>query len=157
LVEVKEKAGKSDVYVKDLRLRLGQFADAFNVAISTVTGKQIEDFIRAPRPVKGEDGKTRVLSGRTQNNFRQQINTLFKFAIKRGYLPKGHDELSAVELADEDNGDIEIFTSVELRKLFAGCLESVTERGKKRDREVMVPYLAIAAFCGLRSAEIARL
>lgn len=138
-------------------MRLGQFADAFNVRITSVTGKQIEDFLRAPRPARGKEGSSYVLSGRTQNNFRQQIITLFKFAIKRRYLPKDHDEMHAVELADEDNGDIEIFTPLELRKLFNACLTPVEERGKMRDREAMVPYLAIAAFCGLRAAEIARL
>jgi len=157
LIESRTRSGKSDVYIKDLRLRLGQFADAFQVPISSVTGKQIEDFLRAARPPRGEGGTSYFLSGRTQNNFRKLINTMFKFAIKRGYLPKDHDELDAVELADEDNGDIEIFTSVELRKLFKACLTPVKERRKMRDREVMVPYLAIAAFCGLRSAEIARL
>jgi integrase len=157
LIESKTKSGKSGVYLKDLRLRLGQFADAFNVRISLVTGKQIEEFLRAARPGRGEDGPSYFLSGRTQNNFRRLINTLFKFAIKRGYLPRDHDEMSAVELAEEDNGDIEIFTPAELRKLFAACLSPVAERGKTRDREEMVPYVAIAAFCGLRSAEIARL
>lgn len=156
LIETKTKSGKSDVYIKDLRLRLTQFADAFNVRLSTITGKEIEEFLRAPRK-RGESGPTYLLSGRTQNNFRQLINTLFKFAIKRGYLPKDHDEMNAVELADEDNGEIEIFTPAELRKLFNACLTPVKERGKMRDREAMVPYLAIAAFCGLRSAEIARL
>jgi len=157
LMESKTKSGKSDVYLKDLRLRLGQCAATFNVRLSTISGKQIEDFLRAPRPARGKQGTSRILAGRTQNNFRQLINTLFKFAIKRGYLPKDHDEMNAVERADEDNGDIEIFTPVELRKLFGACLTPVEERGKMRDREAMVPYLAIAAFCGLRSAEIARL
>jgi hypothetical protein len=50
LIESKIKSGKSDVYIKDLRLRLGQFANAFNVPLSIVSGKQIEDFLRAPRP-----------------------------------------------------------------------------------------------------------
>jgi integrase len=157
LIDSKIKSGKSDVYIKDLRLRLGQFAAAFNIRISLITGKQVEEFLRGPRPGRGKDSPSHFLSGRTQNNFRQIINTLFKFATKRGYLPKDHDEMSGVELAEEDNGDIEIFTPIELRKLFNACLTPVKERGKMRDREVMVPYLAIAAFCGLRSAEIARL
>jgi len=157
LVESKTKSGKSDIYVKDLRLRLGQFANAFAVPISSVTGKQIEEFLRAARPARSKEGNSYFLSGRTQNNFRRVINTLFKFAIKRGYVPKDYDELNAVELADQDYGDIEIFTPTELRKLFASCLTPVKERGKTRDREAMVPYLVIAAFCGLRSAEIARL
>jgi integrase len=57
----------------------------------------------------------------------------------------------------DSGGEIEVFTPDELRKLFAACITPVEERGKWRDRETMVPYLAIAAFCGLRSAEIARL
>jgi len=157
LIESKTKTGKSDVYIKDLRLRLGQFANAFKMPIAGITGKEIEDFLRAPRAGKGENSKPRILAGRTQNNFRQRINTLLKFAIKRGYLPKDHDEMTFVEFADEDNGDIEIFTPVELRKLFAACITQVEERGKMRNREAMIPHLAIAAFCGLRSAEIARL
>ena len=52
---------------------------------------------------------------------------------------------------------IEVFAPEELRKLFAACGTPVEQRGKWRDRETMIPYLAIAAFCGLRSAEIARL
>jgi integrase len=157
LIESKTKAGKSGVYIKDLRLRLGHFAEAFKMPIAGITGKEIEDFLRAPRPGKGENSKPRILAGRTQNNFRQRINTLLKFAVKRGYLPKDHDEMNSVELADEDTGDIEVFTPLELRKLFAACIAEVEERGKMRDREAMIPYLAIAAFCGLRSAEIARL
>jgi hypothetical protein len=48
LIDSKVRSGKSDIYVKDLRLRLGQFANAFNVPISIITGRQIEDFLRAP-------------------------------------------------------------------------------------------------------------
>jgi integrase len=146
LVEVKEKAGKSEVYTRKIRQQLGHFAKAFNVRISLVSGKQIEDYIRGLG-----------VAGRTQNNNRQLINTLFKFAIKRGYLPKDHEEMNAVELADNGGGEIEVFNPKELRKLFNACLTPVKERGKWRDREAMIPYLAIAAFCGLRSAEVTRL
>lgn len=146
LVEVKEKSGKSEIYTKEMRRRLGKFAKAFQIRLALITGKQVEDFIRAMG-----------VAGRTQNNYRQLINTLFRFAIKRGYLPKDHDEINAVELADNDSGEIEIFTPLEIRKLFNACIAPVQERGKWRDREAMIPYLAIAAFCGLRSAEIARL
>ena len=146
LVEAKENAAKSELYTKELKRRLGKFAQAFQIHLSLVTGKQVEDFIRGLG-----------VAGRTQNNFRQLINTLFRFAVKRGYLPKDHDEMGAVELADNGSGEIEVFNPAELRKLFNACLAPVQERGKWRDREAMIPYLAIAAFCGLRSAEIARL
>ena len=76
LIETKIKSGKSEVYIKDLRLRLTQFADALNVRLCTITGKQIEEFLHAPRK-RGEDGPSYLLSGRTQNNYRQLIDTLF--------------------------------------------------------------------------------
>jgi len=146
MLAVKEKDGVSDPYAKELRLRLGQFADSFGVPISTVNSNQIREWLT-----------NREVSGRTQNNYRRLISTLFKFAIRRGYLPKDHDELSGVEKLRDSGGEIEVFTPEELRKLFSVCLTPVQERGKWRDRETMIPYLAIAAFCGLRSAEIARL
>jgi integrase len=146
LILTKTNAGISEPYAKELRLRLGQFADAFAVPISTVSSKQIQDWLTK-----------RNVSGRTQNNYRRLISTLFKFAIRRGYLPKDHDEISGVEKIRDSGGEIEVFTPAELRQLFDACLTPVQVRGKWRDREAMIPYLAIAAFCGLRAAEIARL
>ncbi len=146
MLTAKINAGVSEPYAKEIRLRLGQFADACAVPISTVTSKQIQDWLA-----------NRKVAGRTQNNYRRLISTLFKFAIRRGYLPKDHDELSGVDKIRDSGGEIEVFTPDELRKLFAACLSPVKERGKFRTREDMVPYLAIAAFCGLRAAEIQRL
>jgi integrase len=147
LVESKRKSGKSDIYIREMTRRLGKFADAFvEHRLSTLTGKQIEDHVRGSGGV-----------GRTQNNVRQLLKTLFKFAIKRGYLPKDHDEMSAVEKASVDDNEIEVFTPDELRKLFVACVTPVQERGKWRTREDMIPYLAIGAFCGLCAAEIERL
>ncbi len=134
LINSKTAAGKSEIYIGDLEGRLIQFSETFQVPISAITGRQIEEYIRGL-------GK----SGRTQNNHRRIIGTLFKFAIKRGYLPKDHDEMNAVEKADDQSGDIEIFTPDELQKLFANA------------RAEIIPYLSIAAFAGLRSAEIERL
>lgn len=157
LILSKEGAGKSDVYIKDLKSRLGAFATNFNVQIANVTGKEIEEYIRGLKTQNEDEKKRRPIAGRTQNNIRRLISTLFKFAIKRGYLPKDHDELGGVDIAAVDSGEIEVFTPDELRKLFAACTATVTERGKQRTREEMIPYLAIAAFCGLRAAEIQRL
>ncbi|HEU5125105.1 MAG TPA: tyrosine-type recombinase/integrase [Verrucomicrobiae bacterium] len=157
LIASKTNSGKSDVYIKDLTLRLGAFADSFQLRISTVTGKQIEDYIRGLKTQGSKENQRRALSGRTQNNIRRLISTLFKFAIKRGYLPKDNDEIGAVEKATVDSGEIEVFSPAELRKLFDACLTPVKERGKWRTREEMIPYLAVAAFCGLRAAEIQRL
>lgn len=156
LAIAKQKAGKSAVYLKDIEGRLGPFAKTFSRSIANVTGPEIEDYIRS-LSIKGSDGKVRALAGRTQNNIRRLICTLFKFAVKRGYLPKDHDEMSSVEKATVKAADIEVFTPDELRKLFAACSVEVRQQGRWRVKEDMVPYLAIAAFCGLRAAEIERL
>ena len=157
LISSKANSGKSDVYIKDLTSRLGAFADSFQLRITSITGKQIEEYIRGLKTIGSDENKSRSLSGRTQHNIHRLINTLFKFAIKRGYLPKDHDEMSSVEKATVDSSEIEVFNPAELQKLFAACLTPVKERGKWRTREEMIPYLAIAAFCGLRAAEIMRL
>lgn len=157
LIASKAAAGKSGVYIKDLTLRLGAFANSFQLRLSSVTGRQIEDYIRGLKTHGRDEKQRRPLSGRTQNNVRRLISTLFKFAIKRGYLPKDHDEIGGVEKATVDSGDIQVFTPAELQKLFDACLTPVQERGKWRTREEMIPYLAVAAFCGLRAAEIMRL
>jgi integrase len=157
LIESKTSAGKSAVYIKDLNSRLGTFADKFNLLISTVTGKEIETYIRGLKTLGSDESLRRSLAGRTQNNIRRLISTLCKFAIKRGYLPKDHDEMSGVEKATVNSGEIEVFSPAELQKLFTACLTPVKERGKWRTREEMIPYLAVAAFCGLRAAEIMRL
>ena len=157
LITSKTSAGKSGVYIKDLTSRLGAFADSFQLRITSVTGKQIEEYIRGLKTLNGNESQRRSLAGRTQNNIRRLVSTLFKFAIKRGYLPKDHDEISGVEKASVASGEIEVFSPAELQKLFAACLTPVKERGKWRTREEMIPYLAVAAFCGLRAAEIMRL
>lgn len=90
LIKSKTDAGKSDVYIKDLRGRVGHFANGFQVSISSVTGKQVDDYIRG-----------RGKAPRKQNNIRRLIATLFKFGVRRGYLPKDHDEMSAVGKAAE--------------------------------------------------------
>jgi integrase len=157
LIASKSGAGRSDVYIKDLTSRLGALADRFQIRIANVTGREIEEYLRNLTITNTKTNTTRPISGRTQNNIRRLIGTLFKFAVKRGYLPKDHDEISAVERADADSGEIEVFTPDELMKLFDACQTPVQERGKWRTREEMIPYLAIAAFCGLRAAEIMRL
>jgi integrase len=133
MIAAKERAGLTEVYIKDLH-RLKRFTESFNTQIINVKSIEIEAFLlslkRAPR---------------TQNNVRNLIGTLFSFAEKRGYLPKGHDILSGVEKVKDIGGEIEIFTPKELANLF------------EHVREEMTPYLAIAAFAGLRKAELERL
>jgi len=95
------------------------------------------------------DGLTKAdgakISPRSYNNFRLALNTLFQFAKKRKYLPTDWNEFEAVEIMKDSGGAIEIFTPDEIAKLLAAA-----------DRD-LIPFLALGAFAGLRSAEIERL
>lgn len=147
MVATKRAAQLSDVHLKDLECRLNRFAEDFQMNIGDVSGKLIQAWLDKMKA-----------KGRTKRNYFCIINGLFKFAIKRKYLPKDAiDEIKAVEPPKADSGEIEIFTPDELEKIFKACQTRVKERGKWRTRKEIIPYLAIAAFCGLRASEIQRL
>lgn len=131
----KRGANVSKVYLGDLQSRLGRFANDFQMNIADVTGKMIQAWLDAMD-----------LRGRTKQNYLAFVQTLFRFAIRRKYLPKeAFDEIEAVEKPKRDVGDVEIFTPDEMLEIL-----SVS-------RSEIIPCLAIGAFAGLRSFEITRL
>ena len=144
-LEAKETDKMSAVYVKDLKSRLGRFAAKFPGRLALVTKAEIEDFLRGLKGKDDDGNETISLSGKSRNNYRRAIGTLFNFAVTRGYLPKGLVQVEDVALAREDNGEIEIFRPEEL----ANLLEAADE--------ALIPFLAIGAFAGLRHAELQRL
>jgi integrase len=77
---------------------------------------------------------------------RQAVVTLFNFARRRGYLPKGETtEAADVETVRDHDGEIAILTPAELSKLF------------RKSKPIYQLYFALAAFTGIRSAELLRL
>ncbi len=150
LIEAKESDGMSDFYLKDLRIRLKRFARAFEQEmLAGISTAQVEDFLRTlkqARPQAKDAPKVeKLVSGRSRNNYRGAIRTLFAFAETRGYLPKGDARIEAVAVAKESDSPIEIFTPEEMVKLLENA------------KPAMIPFLAIGAFAGLRHAEITRL
>jgi site-specific recombinase XerD len=121
-------------YLRQLQYDLSAFEKKFAGRIAAVTGAEIDGWLR-------ELG----VAPRTRNNVRTSIGTLFTFAKGRKYLPKDHDELEAVPVAKDNDGEIEIFTPAELRELLAVA------------RPGMIPFLAVGAFAGVRHAELQRL
>lgn len=135
LLQAKEKAGRSEVHLRDLESRLGQFGEAFQMNLGDVTGTMIEKYLQ------GMD-----VTGRTKSNHLGHITALFNYAIKRKYLPKESlDEVKAVERPEENPSEIQIFTVQEMSELLSAA------------RHEMIHWLAIGAFSGLRAAEIKRL
>jgi integrase len=134
LLAMKRAQGLSERHLDDLRKRLGRFAKSCSVPVHEVTAARVQDFLVGMK-----------VSGRTQNNFRMSISNMFNFARLRGYVGKDQNPAAEVPPAKEVQCDVGIFTPDEMNVL----LENALDRFK--------PYLAIAAFAGLRTAEIERL
>jgi integrase len=139
LLAAKEADRLSRVYLKDLRGRLRRFQEAFKMPIGMITTAEIEDFLRSLR-VGGK-----ALSGKSRNNYRGAIGTLFYFSEARGYVVKGAVDIEGVAVAKEHRGEIEIFCPEE----FARVLNTAEPD--------LIPFLTIGAFAGLRHAELQRL
>lgn len=134
-IAAKEKAGKSEAHLRDMRLRLTRFGKQFQMPVAQVTGKMLQMWL---------DGMT--VSNRTKLNELRLTSGLLNFAVRRKYASRDLlDELAAVERPEVIPSQTLIFTSVELRELFASAPAS------------LVVWLVFGGFCGLRSAEILRL
>jgi len=133
LIESKKGLSVSEVYLKDLR-RLNRFSEAFKCPILSIKSAQIEQFL-----------DNLNMTPRTRNNYRRNLVTLFQFAQQRGYLPKDHTIMDGVGRARESDQEVKVFTPRELQSIL------------QHARKDMLPYFAIAAFAGLRTAEIQRL
>lgn len=134
MLEVKRQDGLNRKYLQHLRSDLKQFAKAFSGNLSTITGSDIDFWLRSLG-----------VAGRTRNNLRTSVKTLFSYAKSKRYLPKDHDELDAVPIAKTGDGDVEVFTPFEMESLL-DCAD-----------EGLIPFLALGGFAGIRHAEIQRL
>lgn len=136
LLAAKERDGLSLRYIQSLRGHLKNgFARAFQINIGSVTTTLIKKWLAALS-----------VGPRARNNIRMSIVTLFEYARRHGYLPKEQrTEAEHVGRAKIRGGKIGILRPQELAKLL-----------KKADPEAAL-YLSVAAFSGLRSAELIRL
>jgi integrase len=127
--------GKSAMRRKQLSNVLNRFAENFNVALQDISPALVSPYL-AQMP----------LAERTRRNHRDVIGFFNRFCVLRGYLKKGTDWLEGVQKYNARKlGEISTYTPDEMKLLL--------NRADKR----LVPFLAIAAFAGLRHAEIARL
>src|SRR6266480_2169220 len=135
LLARKEADGLSQRYVETLRTYLVRFADAFQTNIGSMTTALIVRWLDSLK-----------LGPRSRNNVRQSIVTLFHFARRRGYLPKGQmTEADDVETVRDHAGEIAILKPTQLASLL------------RKAKPIHQLYFALAAFSGIRSAELLRL
>lgn len=128
MVESKRQAGRSMAYLRGMNEHLNHVAEMFP-RLTSVTAAEAEKFLGRYNP-------------RRRNFVLTLFRMLVKFAQQRKYLGE-YTQLDSIPLA-KTPGEIQIFTPEEMRKLLAAT------------REYRL-YLAVAAFSGIRQAELLRL
>jgi integrase len=136
VLQAKRRDGRSEVYLHDLRHRLGKFVQDFgNRPIAGISVDELDNWLRAL-----------PLSPQSRTNYRTVIGSLFSHAESRGIIERNPIPRTAKpKLIDRPP---EIFAVDELRSLLEAA---------QRTEPSVVPMLAIGAFAGLRDAEIKRL
>jgi len=134
MIAAKEIQGLSEVYLNDLRYRLGAFADRFHCDLSALSPDDVRGFLEGLK-----------LGSRSFNNYLTSLKTFFAFAECRDWIRKEADLLTSVKRRKEKKSPVEIFTPSEMTALLEQAQPEVTR------------CLALGAFAGLRSEEILRL
>ena len=135
-LEAMQKQGKRPPTIRDRRLYLGDFVEAYGDTLAaTVTKAQAEDWIfEADTPSK-------------QASRRRALHALFNYAMRREYVER--NPVATVEKPRELGPDkVDIFTPAEA--------EAVLRAAQDKDPR-LVPYFAVGMFAGLRPQNELRL
>jgi len=135
LIASRKQDGSGRRHLVQLGSVLRRFASACPGPILDVTSADIDAWLRSLK-----------VSPMSRNSMLVTVNILFSFALEQNYLPEGRptasSQLRKVKVPDSEIG---IFTPEE----FSRIIHAAPDR--------LIPLLAISAFAGIRSAEIARL
>jgi integrase len=134
MLAAKRLDGLSEVYLRDLRHRLGAFADSFHCDVASVTPDDVRNFF-----------EHLALGPRSYNNFLTTLKTFSRFAKDRGWLAKEVDLFSSVKRRKEKCSPVEILTPQDMSALLEHASTDIA------------PCFALGAFAGLRTEEILRL
>ena len=127
---------KSARYILDLEVRLKKAVKVFKGQVRDIRADDIDQWLLGMNKAKG----------RTRNNYRMALLTVFSYARDKKHLPRG--EKTEAEFAtrfQDKGGEIGIYTPEQLMIL----LSNIESR--------FVPFVALGAFAGLRTIEILRL
>jgi integrase len=127
------RARRSKVHLNDLRQRLGRFCESFaDRPVRSIATEETEAWLHGLG-----------LGPQSINNYRDRLGALFEYAVKRELL--GRNPVAAVERVTLTNEPPVIYSPDELKALLAAAPPD------------LVPAVALAAFGGLRTAELLRL
>lgn len=133
LLKAKEADGVGERHLRDIRIRLGKFAEKFDgQMVATITSKQIDDWLRSI-----------PFGPQTRNHYRALTVLAFNFAVRCGYATTNPAAGAAkAKVVGEAPGILSVNQTARL-------LEAATPD--------VLPYIAIGLFAGLRRAELERL
>jgi hypothetical protein len=125
--------GRSARFLGDLSHRLGRFSQNFEGrTLASVTTTDLENWLRCLG-----------VGAVSRNSYRRRLASLFKYSVDRGWCSA--NPAAKVAIAREHEAPIGILTPTQLSDLLTNASEQI------------LPYWAIGAFAGIRSAEIERL
>ena len=135
MIAAKKAEGLDAEYLRNVEQPLGKFARAFSGPIGEITAAEIRKYLK-DLPV----GK------RTRNNIRAHLVMLFRFAQESRDIPDDRkNEAEKVGRAKEPRKPPGVYTPAQLSH-WLGLV-----------REEWLPWMALGAFAGIRSAEIVRM
>ena len=125
--------GAAERYLRDLRWRLEKFAADCTKDVGNVTTRDVQDWLDGLR-----------LAPQHYRNFRTVLHTLFQHAAARSYC--FDNPVEGVERVKvPGGGNIAIFTPNEIARLLSAATPDI------------LPFVALGAFAGLRTAEVERI
>jgi integrase len=132
-MEAKAHDGLRPRYLGDLRVRVGRFAEAFaNRRLAEIEPREIDRYLREMR-----------VKPSTRNTISLRIGVFFEFAKTRGWLQSNPiSQLPKAKVVQHPPGILSVDETARL--LEAASTETL-------------PFIALGAFAGLRSAELERL
>jgi integrase len=155
-------------YIAHLKGLFLRFEETFKSDLGSLTAADITKFLMVPSPRQRK--KITTLSPKTFNIYRTIVGEFFEFAKRKKYLPSDWDQMAEVQFRKVKPMDISVYTPQEMLALLGACRDSELSSKfvnkahlAKREaigfgpQKALRPFLAIAAFSGMRSAEIRRL
>jgi integrase len=135
LLALRQREGTAGrLHLRDLRNRLGRFAEKFNCPICKVSPQAIRDYILSQQA-----------SERTRHNLRTTLGMLFNFAAAEGYLPADRKGVPRPTKRRLPKVAVQVFTPEEMSRLLNAATGS------------QLVTLAICGFAGIRAEECKRL
>lgn len=133
VIEAKRQDKGSERYVNDFAQKFGRFArDYAGALVCDITGAMIDEWLRGLS-----------VSPVSRDSYRRNLGVAFSLAKARGFAPT--NPVLDVAVVGEQTEAISILTPAELTRFLKAC------------ESKLIPYVAMAAFAGVRPDEIRRM